>query len=210
MDDSKYIAAAIYVTSIVLAVTTVSTYTLMDYVNVYPAVVGMGFLLGTTMILGLVFVPRVSRYTYLRGGSRICLREGSKVAHAKNYGTHHKKVCSSQEFKGLCIHHAKTWEHLGNEHLCPRLYTSLKCFYPRCIHAWTQVLFISQAFRTSLGTTNFFSMMSLAKRCEHYEIASFPCLSLLACFTYNEQWRLIAECEYCVALASVPRPVARN
>ena len=59
LDDSKYIAAAIYITSIVLAVTTISTYTLMDYVNVYPAVVGMGFLLGTTMILGLVFVPRV-------------------------------------------------------------------------------------------------------------------------------------------------------
>jgi hypothetical protein len=59
LDDSKYIAAAIYVTSIVLAVTTVSTYTLIDYVNVYPAVVGMGFLLGTTMILVLVFVPRV-------------------------------------------------------------------------------------------------------------------------------------------------------
>ena len=65
LNDSKYIAAAIYVTSIVLAVTMVSTYTLMDYVNVYPAVVGLGFLLGTTMILGLVFVPRVSIYTYL-------------------------------------------------------------------------------------------------------------------------------------------------
>ena len=60
LDDSKYIAAAIYVTSIVLAVIIVSTYTLRDYVNVYPAVVGMGFLLGTTMILALVFVPRVS------------------------------------------------------------------------------------------------------------------------------------------------------
>ena len=55
-----YVAAAIYITSIVLAVTTVSTYTLMDYVNIYPTVVGLGFLLGTTMILGLVFVPRVS------------------------------------------------------------------------------------------------------------------------------------------------------
>ena len=67
MDDSKYIAVAIYITSIVLAVTTVSTYTLMDYVNVYPAVVGIGFLLGTTMILGLVFVPRVSMYSYFGG-----------------------------------------------------------------------------------------------------------------------------------------------
>ena len=64
LNDSKYIAASIYVTSIVLAVSIVSTYTLMDYVNAYPAVVGMGFLLGTTMILALVFVPRVS-FTYI-------------------------------------------------------------------------------------------------------------------------------------------------
>ena len=49
LDDSMYIAASIYVTSIVLAVIIVSTYTLRDYVNV-----------GTSVILGLVFVPRVS------------------------------------------------------------------------------------------------------------------------------------------------------
>ena len=66
LDDSKYIAAAIYVTSIVLAVIIVSTYTLRDYVNVYPAVVGMGFLLGTTTILALVFVPRVSSVYIVR------------------------------------------------------------------------------------------------------------------------------------------------
>ena len=69
LDDSKYIAAAIYITSIVLAVTTVSTYTLMDYVNAYPAVVGLGFLLGTTMILGLVFVPRVRVVSILDPGA---------------------------------------------------------------------------------------------------------------------------------------------
>ena len=59
LDDSVYIAASTYVTSVVLAVIIVSTYTLMDYVNAYPAVVGMGLLLGTTTILGLVFIPRV-------------------------------------------------------------------------------------------------------------------------------------------------------
>ena len=64
LDDSKYIAASIYVTSIVLAVIVVSTYTLRDYVNAYPAVVGIGLLLGTTFILGLVFVPRVSHSRY--------------------------------------------------------------------------------------------------------------------------------------------------
>jgi len=59
LDDSKYIATAIYITSIVLAVIIVATYSLADYVNVFPAVVGLGFLLGTTMILVLVFVPKV-------------------------------------------------------------------------------------------------------------------------------------------------------
>ena len=65
LDDSVYIAASVYVTSIVLAVIIVSTYTLTDYVNTYPAVVGMGLLLGTTMILGLVFIPRVGFYATL-------------------------------------------------------------------------------------------------------------------------------------------------
>ena len=60
LDDSKYIAVAVYITSIVLAVIIVATYTLTDYVNAFPAVVGSGFLLGTTIILVLVFVPRVS------------------------------------------------------------------------------------------------------------------------------------------------------
>ena len=60
LDDSMYIAASVYVTSIVLTVIIVSTYTMRDYVNAYPAVVGMGLLLGTTTILGLVFIPRVS------------------------------------------------------------------------------------------------------------------------------------------------------
>ena len=60
LDDSKYIATAIYVTSIVLAVVIISTYTLRDYVNTYPGLVGMGLLVGTTMILALVFVPRAS------------------------------------------------------------------------------------------------------------------------------------------------------
>ena len=59
MDDSKYIAAVVYITSIVLAVIIITTYTLTDFVSVFPAVVGSGFLLGTTMILVLVFVPRV-------------------------------------------------------------------------------------------------------------------------------------------------------
>ena len=59
LDDAKYIAAATYVTSIVLAVIIVATYTLKDFVNAFPALFCTGFLIGTTFILGLVFVPKV-------------------------------------------------------------------------------------------------------------------------------------------------------
>ena len=60
LDDSVYIAASVYITSIVLTVIFISTYTLREYMNSYPAVVGLGLLLGTTVILGLVFIPLVS------------------------------------------------------------------------------------------------------------------------------------------------------
>ena len=59
LNDSKYIAAATYVTSIVLAVIIVATYSLKDFVNVFPALFCTGFFIGTTVILGLVFVPKV-------------------------------------------------------------------------------------------------------------------------------------------------------
>ena len=59
LNDAKYIAMAIYVTSIILACIIVSTYSLRDYVNAYATVFGVGFVIGTTMVLALVFVPKV-------------------------------------------------------------------------------------------------------------------------------------------------------
>ena len=59
LDDSKYIVAATYVTSIVLTVIIVATYSLREFVNAYPTLFCTGFLIGTTVILGLVFVPKV-------------------------------------------------------------------------------------------------------------------------------------------------------
>ena len=67
LNDSKYIIAATYVTSFVIAVTIVATYSLKDFVNTYPALFCTGFLIGTTVILGLVFVPKVGTLgRYLR------------------------------------------------------------------------------------------------------------------------------------------------
>ena len=60
LNDAKYIAGAVYVTSVILAVIIVSTYSLVDYVNVYPVVFGLGLLVGATAILVLVFVPKAS------------------------------------------------------------------------------------------------------------------------------------------------------
>ena len=59
LNDAKYIGAAIYVTSIVLAVILVATYTLKDALNGFAALSCAGFLVGTTAILILVFVPLV-------------------------------------------------------------------------------------------------------------------------------------------------------
>lgn len=59
LNDTKYIVAAVYVTSIILAVIIVSMHLLpggIIYVNVYPLVFGLSLLVGATAI---VFVTTV-------------------------------------------------------------------------------------------------------------------------------------------------------
>ncbi len=63
LNDAKYTVAAVYVTSIILAVIIVSTYSLVEFVNIYPVVFGLSILVGATAILVLVFVPKVSNRT---------------------------------------------------------------------------------------------------------------------------------------------------
>ena len=65
LNDAKYVGAAIYVTSIVLAIIIVATYSLRNYVNAFAALFSTGFLIGTTVILMLVFIPLVSRDIYI-------------------------------------------------------------------------------------------------------------------------------------------------
>ena len=60
LNDAKYIAASVYISSIVLAVIFVATYSLIDFVNIFAALFASGFLLGTSVILVLAFVPNVS------------------------------------------------------------------------------------------------------------------------------------------------------
>lgn len=60
LNDAKYVGAAIYVTSIVLAVIITATYSLKDIINGFAVLFCTGFLVGTSVILILVFVPLVS------------------------------------------------------------------------------------------------------------------------------------------------------
>ena len=59
LNDSKYIAAIIYVTSICLVVVIISFATLRDKVNTLVAIYSLGFWCAATNILLLVFIPKV-------------------------------------------------------------------------------------------------------------------------------------------------------
>ncbi len=63
LNDAVYIAAAIYVTSMMLFVTIISTYLPViagHHINSHSSLFGFGLLVGATAILALVFVPKVS------------------------------------------------------------------------------------------------------------------------------------------------------
>ena len=62
LNDAIYIAAAIYVTSLLWAVIVVSTYTLDEYLNTFTVVFCMGLFVGTSAIMALIFVPKVSKH----------------------------------------------------------------------------------------------------------------------------------------------------
>ena len=64
LDDAKAITVSTYVTSLVLAVVIVSNYSLTELINAHALVFGFGFFTGTTLILVLVFMPKVSRMLY--------------------------------------------------------------------------------------------------------------------------------------------------
>ena len=61
LNDTKYILAATYVSSLVLALIIVGTYSLKDRINILGAMFSTGLFVGATFILGLVFGPKVRR-----------------------------------------------------------------------------------------------------------------------------------------------------
>ena len=59
LNDAKYITASVYTTSILIAITFISTLTLSKYINAYGAIYSFVFWLCTSAILGLLFMPKV-------------------------------------------------------------------------------------------------------------------------------------------------------
>lgn len=60
--DSKFIAAIVYISSIVLAVLALVNFSLRPFINIGTGIFVVGILTLTTLTLTLVFVPKASVY----------------------------------------------------------------------------------------------------------------------------------------------------
>ena len=68
LSDSKYIAAIIYISSIVLVVLALVTFALRSFINISNGIFVAGIFILTTIFLALIFIPKV-RSCYLRNQS---------------------------------------------------------------------------------------------------------------------------------------------
>ena len=57
--DSKYITAIIYISSIVLAVVALVTFSLRTHINIGSGIIVSGYFILTTIFLSLIFIPKV-------------------------------------------------------------------------------------------------------------------------------------------------------
>ena len=65
LNDSKEIAAIIYINSIILIVMGASVFSLERYHNIHSALFGLALLIQATMFLGVLFIPNVSAITVM-------------------------------------------------------------------------------------------------------------------------------------------------
>ena len=64
LNDAKYLALIIYITTIIITVMIIATVSLNSFLNADAAVFSAGLLVFTTLILGLLFVPKVNCLVY--------------------------------------------------------------------------------------------------------------------------------------------------
>ena len=59
--DSKFVAAIIYISSIILVALALVTFSLRTYINIGTAIITFGVFSLTTIFLALMFIPKVSQ-----------------------------------------------------------------------------------------------------------------------------------------------------
>ena len=61
LNDSKFVAALVYISSIVLVVMVLTTFILRSYINISAAIFSGGIIILATIFLALMFIPKVYR-----------------------------------------------------------------------------------------------------------------------------------------------------
>ena len=59
LNDAKYIAIIIYLTTVILTMMIIGAITLEDFINADAGVFGGGLIVFTTAVLVLIFIPKV-------------------------------------------------------------------------------------------------------------------------------------------------------
>ena len=67
LNDAKYAAVVVYITTFIMVFTLVIAFTLSNYITAYAAVFGGGMWLGCTIILAIIFVPKVETKCMITG-----------------------------------------------------------------------------------------------------------------------------------------------
>ena len=61
INDAKYIAVIVYITTIILVITLVTSFALTSYVNIFASINSIGIWVTATVILAVMFIPKVYR-----------------------------------------------------------------------------------------------------------------------------------------------------
>lgn len=59
LNDSKEVAAIIYITSIVLAELVIVSFSLTNFQNIYESLYSGGLIVAATVVLAVIFIPKV-------------------------------------------------------------------------------------------------------------------------------------------------------
>lgn len=60
LNDAKYASTVVYITTFIMFITLIITFTLTNYITAYATIYGVGLWISCTILLAIVFVPKVT------------------------------------------------------------------------------------------------------------------------------------------------------